>query len=219
MFSPIDLYCERLGPGFWAEPVNALTNLFFILAAFLVRRRAGRLHVVSPGVRLLVGLLYAIGVGSFLFHTFAVGWAQLADVIPIMLFLFVYVWLYCREVAELNAVAAIAVLLLIAIIGGAAGRFPQVLNGSVMYAPALLALLGTGLFHAVSRRKERYVLLGAAGLFLVSLTFRVVDNLICPCISLGTHFLWHICNSAVLYMGLRGFLANHNRRISAANGS
>lgn len=208
MFEAIDIYCERLGPGFWAEPVNALTNLFFIAAAWLAWRRAKSLNAVSPGVKLLVGLLYAIGVGSFLFHTFAVGWAQMADVIPIMFFLFVYVWLYCREVVELNTVAACGVLLVIATVGVVAGRFPHALNGSVMYAPALLALLGTGLFHAVSRRKERYVLLGAAGLFLVSLTFRVVDNLICPCISLGTHFLWHICNSAVLYMGLRGFLAN-----------
>ena len=29
----MDLYCERLDPGFWAEPLNAVTNLSFILAA------------------------------------------------------------------------------------------------------------------------------------------------------------------------------------------
>ena len=29
----IDNYCERLSPDFWAEPWNAVTNAFFILAA------------------------------------------------------------------------------------------------------------------------------------------------------------------------------------------
>jgi len=41
----IDLYCERLGPGLWAEPLNALTNLAFLLTALaswqLARRSAG----------------------------------------------------------------------------------------------------------------------------------------------------------------------------------
>ena len=33
----IDIYCERLGPGFWAEPVNALSNGAFLVAgAFLL---------------------------------------------------------------------------------------------------------------------------------------------------------------------------------------
>src|SRR4051794_22448648 len=32
-FTPIDNYCERIGVGFWAEPVNALTSGAFLLAA------------------------------------------------------------------------------------------------------------------------------------------------------------------------------------------
>ena len=34
MFEIVDLYCERTSPVFWAEPVNALTNLAFFLAAW-----------------------------------------------------------------------------------------------------------------------------------------------------------------------------------------
>jgi hypothetical protein len=30
---PIDLYCERVSPSFWAEPVNAVSNLAFLIAA------------------------------------------------------------------------------------------------------------------------------------------------------------------------------------------
>jgi hypothetical protein len=33
--TPVDLYCERTDPSFWAEPINALSNLSFLLAAWL----------------------------------------------------------------------------------------------------------------------------------------------------------------------------------------
>ena len=38
----IDVYCERVGPGLWAEPVNALTNAAFFLAGWLLWRNARR---------------------------------------------------------------------------------------------------------------------------------------------------------------------------------
>jgi hypothetical protein len=41
IFDPIDAYCERLGPGLWAEPLNALTNLAFIVAALICAWRLG----------------------------------------------------------------------------------------------------------------------------------------------------------------------------------
>ena len=72
MFEAVDIYCERLGPEFWAEPANALTNAFFLVVAWLTWRRAKALDTVSPAVWALVVLLCAIGIGSFLFHTFAI---------------------------------------------------------------------------------------------------------------------------------------------------
>lgn len=76
--SVIDGYCERTGPEFWSEPVNALTNAAFLVAAFVMwRRTGGRL----PLANLMILLLALIGVGSFLFHTFATTWAALADVV------------------------------------------------------------------------------------------------------------------------------------------
>ena len=77
-------YCERTGAGFWAEPVNAMTNLAFLVAA--------------------------VGVGSFLWHTFATPWAEWADVIPIGLFIAVFLASFLRRVAGLrwSAVAALS---------------------------------------------------------------------------------------------------------------
>ena len=82
----IDAYCERIGPGFWAEPVNAVTNLAFVIVAFWLWRRA---HGVE---RILCAVLLTIGVGSWLFHTYAVVWAGIADSLSILVFILVYIF-------------------------------------------------------------------------------------------------------------------------------
>ncbi|TPK89584.1 hypothetical protein FJ567_30205 [Mesorhizobium sp. B2-4-16] len=42
LLTPVDLYCERTGPGLWAEPANALTNPAFIAAGLWGVQQARR---------------------------------------------------------------------------------------------------------------------------------------------------------------------------------
>ena len=102
----IDLYCERTGPGLWAEPVNALTNLAYVAAAWALWHSARSSRTVGPGARLLIGLLVAIGTGSMLFHTFATSWARILDEVPILLFQLSFLWLYGRQIMRIAAVSA-----------------------------------------------------------------------------------------------------------------
>ena len=86
----IYIYCERgHDPSFWAEPLNALTNIAFIIAAMAATRDylAATPERRTPAAALLVALTYVIGIGSFLFHVYATRWASLADQIPIALFM------------------------------------------------------------------------------------------------------------------------------------
>nr|WP_272209984.1 ceramidase domain-containing protein [Marinicella sp. W31]MDC2875834.1 ceramidase domain-containing protein [Marinicella sp. W31] len=82
----IDLYCERTAAGFWNEPVNALTNLAFILAALIAWPTAWHRPQRSLIEMTVIALVAAIGVGSFLFHTLATPLSGALDVIPIWLF-------------------------------------------------------------------------------------------------------------------------------------
>ena len=95
-------YCERAqDPSFWAEPLNAVSNVAFLAVAGVV---LGKLARPSRGsavghpvlVALLAVLVAAIGVGSFLFHTFATRWARTADVAPIGVFMVAYLVLALR---------------------------------------------------------------------------------------------------------------------------
>ena len=88
----VNIYCERLDPSFWSEPLNAISNAAFIIAALVClmkARQSGRTDFLTM---LLVTILFAIGVGSFLFHTIASRWAGLADTLPIVLFILVYLF-------------------------------------------------------------------------------------------------------------------------------
>ena len=89
----LDHYCERLAPGLWAEPFNTLTNLAFLVAAVLAIRRY-RKSVHWSGrewdLWILIMLLFAIGIGSGLWHIFAAPWALHVDHYPVLLFINIY---------------------------------------------------------------------------------------------------------------------------------
>lgn len=208
----IDLYCERTGPGLWAEPVNALTNLAFLAAALLLARLLAQ---APPAVRRdpacwsLVGLVFAIAVGSALFHSFARRWAMLADVLPIALFILVYTWFALRRFAgfgRAGATAGVAAVLAVAL---AVPPLTGFRGGS--YVAALLALVVIGGGLRIARRRAQAAaagtaLLGAAALFAVSLALRTADAPLCAAFPLGTHFAWHLCNAAVLYIVARAMI-------------
>ncbi|MBI1218252.1 MAG: hypothetical protein GC186_06860 [Rhodobacteraceae bacterium] len=197
-FDPVNGYCERLGPGLWAEPLNAVTNLAFLLAAAILWPRV---RGVGYG-RSLCGVLIAIGVGSALFHTVAERWAALADVLPILGFILLYLWAVNRGVWHLGrAAAGVGVALFFpfaAITGWGIGRLIPALGSSAGYAPvALLILLYAA---ALARRAPAFaanLALGAAILGL-SITARAVDLPLCPRWPEGTHFLWHLLNALML---------------------
>ena len=103
---PIDAYCERLGPGLLAEPLNAATNAAFLLAASLAFAEWRRNPADRPALA-LIAMMAVIGVGSGLFHTFANAWSNLADVIPIAIFVHAYLFVALRRLLGLSRRAAL----------------------------------------------------------------------------------------------------------------
>ncbi len=204
----LDLYCERLGPGLWAEPINTTTNLAFFISAWVTWRMTNQLRALSVGVWLLIGLIGAIGMGSGLFHVFATHWARVLDAAPILLFQLVYVWLYCRRIVQMRFESAAGLLAAYVVAAYFGRQFPHLLNGSLIYAPAAVVLLALGLYHCGTRRVERFLVLNATGVFFVSITFRTIDISICSHFPIGSHFLWHIFNAVLLYLLMRALLAN-----------
>jgi hypothetical protein len=204
----IDIYCERTGPGLLAEPVNAITNLAFLLAALASWRLAKRQNVLSADIWLLIGLMAAIGIGSGLFHTFATGWSQVLDILPILLFQVAYLWIYGRRMIGMGTGWLIASVVLLISAGMLGRQFPDLLNRSLIYAPALILLVSLGIYHYRHAVIQPALLLQATGVFLLSLTMRTMDQAVCSWLPMGTHYFWHLLNGLLVYLIVRGLLVN-----------
>jgi hypothetical protein len=57
-------YCERTGPDFWSEPLNAFTNAAFLIAAFVAYLIWRRKTPDDLSVLLLIVIVFATGAGS-----------------------------------------------------------------------------------------------------------------------------------------------------------
>ena len=194
----VDLYCERLAPGLAGEPLTALSNAAFFIAAWLLARDARRMGASSADSWLLVVLIAAVGVGSTAFHMAATTETQWLDVIPILLFQLAFLWIYAQRVLRWPLWASAFVVAAFFAICVYARQFTAPLNGSLAYAPALIAVFALGIDHRMRDPQRTPWLLMAAAVFTVSLALRTIDIAACERFPLGTHFLWHLLNGAVV---------------------
>jgi len=195
-FEQVDGYCERTDFSYWSEPINAATNLAFIIAALVLWRRSTGV----PMAQVLSVILFATGLGSFLFHTHATLWASVADVVPIGIFILTYLFVVNRDMVPMGGwLAALATALFIpfaAVLLPVLNQIPFVAISNFYWTvPILLAL-----YAVLLRRKPGIAqgfLIGAA-LLCLSITIRSLDEILCVVIPVGTHFVWHLLNGVML---------------------
>ncbi len=198
-FQQFDIYCERTDFTYWSEPLNALTNFFYLFGAIWAWFRNPEPEVVIA--RLLAVLLGFIAVGSFLFHTHATQWASTADVTPIGLFILLYLFAVNLHVINMRWwLAAIGTLLFLpyaAVLVPIINQLPF-LNISNFYWTVPLLIAGYAPF-VMRRHPEtaRGMLIGA-GILTVSITLRSVDLALCEVWPVGTHIFWHTLNAIML---------------------
>jgi hypothetical protein len=192
-----DNYCERVDLTYWSEPINAITNASFLIAALILWPRTRGL----PLGRALCVLLACIGVGSYLFHTHATVWAVTADVVPILLFTLLYFFAALFHFWGLPLWWALGGAL--AFLPYAAATVPvfnllPFFQISAGYWPIAMLILGFGLaVRGRAPHTSNGLILGGA-LLCLSITLRSFDELVCARLPLGTHFLWHILNGVLL---------------------
>lgn len=205
----VDNYCERVAPGLWGEPANALTNVAFLIAGgllfWLLSRQPGRVPV---SVWLLPATTTVVGLCSLAFHVFATGFTGLLDTLSIIAFILIaavvtvhWVWGASWRWAWLVAPGYLAFALGLNAALATVGGERAVLGG---YLPALVGLVGFGLAirltASAESRRFGTLLLWTAALFAVSLTLRTLDGPLCADLPVGTHFLWHCLNATVLFL-------------------
>ena len=225
------LYCERgTSEALSAEPINAVSNIAFLLAALvglhLLQRRPREEQ--SADQFLLIGLVALIGFGSLAFHLFATQVTELADVVPIGVFMLVYLGFALNRFLGVPPGFTVLLVLGFTAIMGATMQVkcwdggigipgPELqgvkpcLNGSIFYLPALVALIVVGMALKERGHRAAPYLLWAAAIFAVSVTLRSLDLALCDQVEIagrkvGTHFAWHVLNGLALFLLLRASL-------------
>ena len=233
-------YCERgRDASFWAEPLNALSNGAFVMAGvyaltiFSRQRRDQR----SLAPAFFAVLMIVVGIGSFLFHTYATPWAATADVAPIGIFMLAYfayalrIFLRWHVLAVMAALGAFAAALYSAgdftcsgdLLPATAAAGRPCFNGSLAYVPALLSMLFIGGALVAQRHPAGRRVLMAGLIFLVSLTARTLDFELCVASKVlgavrGTHMLWHILNAVTLFLLTTAAIWHGNVSTESASG-
>lgn len=216
LWAQTDGYCERLDFTFWAEPLNAVTNGAFLIAALFMLQRTRDMEAGRTTSRVLCWILFVLAFGSFAFHTFATNWAMLTDVLPILAFVLVFVFAIGNEVMGQGRVKA--GLLVVAFLGFASLTAPafarlSFVGSTASYLPIPVFLLGLILWvNTRHPATARGLALGLA-MMLVSLTLRTLDMPLCGRWPHGTHFLWHLINGVMLGW----FIEVHRRHSLATN--
>lgn len=225
-FQAVDIYCERTSAAYWAEPFNALSNLAFPLAALWAAVAARRRGLGQPILWILITMAALIGFGSFLFHTHANRWSELADTLPIWSFVGAFVLTAMHhiggmapaKVARVAGFIALAVVLTIWLLASgegadAAAHQADPLNGSGQYAPAVVALLVFSVFTWWRTSPSAPWIWAATATFLLSLAFRTVDMAICASLPLGSHFVWHLLNAVMIGLLLQMLIRNLHAKV------
>lgn len=213
--SHIDIYCERMDGSFWAEPLNAATNLAFVIAALVAYSFWKAKGQGEKDILLLILTLAVVGVGSFLFHTFAQPWAMVADVLPIAVF--IHIAIFSASIRVFGARWWWAIIYVIAFANFSyywEHYVPsELLNGSVTYLPAFMALAVMTVFASAQRLQAAQPFFTAMALLAVSLTFRSLDMQLCDLTyGIGTHFLWHIFNGLLMFKVIKALLMGNVTR-------
>lgn len=196
----VDAYCERLAPGLWAEPLNAVSNAAFLIAAAVLW---WRYRPRPRSLRALPVLLALVGLGSLSFHTVADSLTSSLDVGFIAVYVIWYLVVFTHH--YLNARWAVAWLAAPAFVGLAVATAPLgalVPGGSGLYLAPFLCLLFAAVV-AAARRMPWHDLAWAAGVFVVSVTLRTLDTPLCEAWPSGTHYSWHVLNAVVLFLVAR----------------
>lgn len=202
----IDFYCERTSVGFWAEPLNAISNLSFVIAGIYGLFN----YTKKQSLWLLVLSLLAIsvGIGSFLFHTFANRWSHLADIIPIGIFMATFIGFTANKVFKQSALKTLMYSIAFIVLSALVEKFQprHLLNGSLGYTHGITALIILSYYLRVNSHRLASHFSWASVIFATSLIFRTIDHNVCSWLSVGTHFLWHTFNGLLMYVLLKAVI-------------
>jgi len=220
-FEYIDKYCERTVQGLWGEPLNVISNVAFLIVFLLLLKYFyhnfhGR-YRKNWDIAALIFLIFCLTLGSTAWHVFAVRWALFTDIIPILIFINLFMVSCFFRVLNRKLIGVIALFGFYQLFNYLIQRqfSIETLNGSIFYLPVVIYLFGITLFVSQFRQDLHWYYLASTSIFTVALTLRTFDMSQCDSFPAGTHFLWHTFIAIVLYLLTMSLMMSKSIKVDA----
>jgi hypothetical protein len=201
-------YCESPIFSSFFEPLNTVTNLFFMIVGCILIVQLRRKGKLDSKAIYLSSLMILIGFGSFAWHFYRSDITLLADSIPIAIFVISYLYFYLAHITKKNIYRLLLFLgffiytpILTIFLNRHSGDLFG--NGGAGYIAAISYFLLLQIFNYINSIPVISRSLLIILIFSISIFARQIDMYACEKIAFGTHFLWHILNSLVLYLMIR----------------
>ncbi|MDP9249385.1 MAG: ceramidase, partial [bacterium] len=188
-------YCESLIGNILSQPLNAISNVAYFVAAFIAYRYLRQQKATK--LFILPALLGVIGIGSAWWHIANSYVGDMLDTYSIALFASVVTIIFLTKITKSKVVVTAFFVVLLFLVFLA--ETLAVWNGSLPYVVLLGGFLITGIFYKKKFPSTKLIFLSASLTFLAAITVRSVDIILCPYIPTGTHFLWHILVATLGY--------------------
>lgn len=191
ILEPVYLYCERLGPGLWAEPLNLAAGFGFFLSAVLIWRMAQGV----AALRWMAATVLLMFLATIHMHMLPTRLSVGLTIGTILLFVVQFFYLMNRDLVGLSVRMSVVLTLLILpfaatslpLMGLLPGGF-----GTIAFLPLGILLLGyPALLRAEHPRTARGVLVGSL-ILGAGLAVRSVDLPMCDVWPHGTQFAWKL---------------------------
>lgn len=208
--------CERGALGPFAEPLNVVSSLLFIIVAIATYRYYRKNEDLKGrwiwDVHILTIITFIIGLNSVIFHSFPSPTTELLDTVPIVIFIILYFWSVLFRIGRCTMFqAGICFVAFLGFSHMLVSQFPRAMNDSIGYLSSMVALIVIAVhLHLKARPSSQYFML-ASLIGVVSLFCRAIDHEVCDVWPFGTHFFWHTCNATLLYILLKQIIRNVNR--------
>ena len=199
-------YCESGVGLFYTQPVNTISNIALLIAAYFAYRLIKIKYVNNKTIKILPFILAVTGIGSILWHGMPNLLTGFADTLPLSALVLVsFFFLLDKLLRKRELVWKILLAFILVEIPFIFHILPS-LNGFVPY----LIVLVFGVFLSYGLVKKYKILtlhlVTIVALFAIAFFFRTIDHTVCPVFSTGTHFIWHILNALVFYLLIRVFV-------------
>ena len=201
-------YCERIDSSFWSEPLNAITNIAFLIVALILLLNYKNNNLAKNCAYLII----CIGIGSFLFHTIPTRITGMMDTFSIALLVIYYIYNVNPSIFRIHPYYSILIVIifpLICIVFGSVLK-NSFLGSSAFYIPILvyLALIATILWIRDNPVKKGMII--TTLVFTLSICMRILDLKICHIVPFGSHFMWHILNASTIYFAVKSLIKIKN---------